>query len=420
MLQTYVNSMDLQQKIKILADGAKYDVSCSSSGSNRANQKGGIGNASVCGICHSFTPDGRCISLLKILLSNNCCFDCLYCLNRKSNDIPRASLEPRELCELTINLYKRNYIEGLFLSSAIEYTPNNTMEKLLTTVVMLRRHYNFNGYIHLKAIPHSDPKLIHEAAKYADRISVNIELPTSQGLKLLAPSKTKDSIIKPMRQLSLIYQESQEQKNKRNAPLPAGQTTQLIIGATPDSDGTILKLSEALYRIYSLKRVYYSAYVPIGTSSLLPATPPNTLRENRLYQADWLIRFYGFNADELGDENSNLNYLLDPKTDWALRNMARFPIEINTAPYEELLRVPGIGVKGAWRIMQSRKVGSLTWEDLKRMRITLKRAKHFITVKGKFEGIENYSKLSQNLIEQSSSRQISMFDSDQGLLTGEL
>ncbi|MDR3319205.1 MAG: putative DNA modification/repair radical SAM protein [Clostridiales bacterium] len=378
--------MTVEQKVGILSDGAKYDVSCSSSGSARAAKSGSLGSAAVGGICHSFTSDGRCVSLLKILMTNNCAYDCLYCVNRRSNDIPRASLAPREIAELTYGMYRRNYIEGLFLSSAIEHSPDRTMELLCETVRILREELGFGGYIHLKGIPHADPAIISRAAALADRMSVNIELPTENGLKLLAPAKTKDSILKPLSQLAEIYAEGQLDRYNPNRALPAGTTTQLIIGATPDSDATIIRLSEGLYRRFGLKRVYYSAYMPLGTSPLLPAVRAPLLREHRLYQADWLLRFYGFSADEILPENTNLNTELDPKSDWAVRNPHLFPIEVNTAPYEMLLRTPGIGPRGAWRIREARAHARLSYEDLKRMRVVLKRARHFITVGGKFYG----------------------------------
>lgn len=433
--------MELFDKIKILSAGAKYDVSCSSSGNERKNYGNMTGNTAACGICHSFTEDGRCVSLLKILMSNDCIFDCQYCVNRRSNDIKRASLSPKELCELTMGFYRRNYIEGLFLSSAVFINPNHTMEVLLKTVKMLREVYMFNGYIHLKAIPHADQLLIEQASRYVDRMSVNIELPTEQSLKLLAPSKTKESILKPMKQLSDIYLNGQElYKSDRllkspeilianptpkpqkqgflKRPIPAGQTTQLIVGVTPDTDGTILKLSQALYRIYRLKRVYYSAYSPVGNPALLPAKPADTKRENRLYQADWLIRFYGFDVDEFISPNTNLNYDLDPKTDWALRNMDKFPVEINSAPYEVLLRVPGIGIKNAWRIVRARKTGNLTLEDLKRMKVVLKRAQNFITINGKFYGERSFQQLTRKML--SDGEQLSMFDDlKYSVITGE-
>ena len=378
--------MDLEERISILTQGAKYDVSCSSSGVGRKNAPGGLGNTKDCGICHSFTEDGRCISILKLLMTNNCSFDCLYCANRRSADVPRASLAPNEICELVTGFYKRNYIEGLFLSSAVEHSPNRTMELLTETVVMLRKLYRFNGYIHLKAIPHADPMLIKRAARYADRMSVNIELPSERSLKLLAPQKTKDSIVQPMRLLARTYLE--EKGNRRHTAIPAGQTTQMIIGASPDTDGTIMRLTQHLYRIYGLKRVYYSAYAPLGTSSLLPALPASMLREHRLYQADWLLRFYGFDVEELLPPGANLPEDIDPKSAWAIYNPDRFPVEVNAATHEELMRVPGLGAAAAWRIVHARRHGPLDFDDLKRMRVVLKRARHFITCKGKYEGID--------------------------------
>ncbi len=288
--------MTLEEKVKILTEGAKYDVSCSSSGSARSGKRGGVGDCAPAGICHSFTPDGRCISLLKILLSNACVYNCKYCVNRREVDLPRATLTPREICEITLGFYRRNYIEGLFLSSAVYASPNETMQALTETVMLLRTEYRFHGYIHLKAIPGCDPEWLDLAAQYADRMSENIELPTSAGLKMLAPQKTKESILKPMKRLSAISAKALALKGKSRI-LPAGQTTQMIIGATPDPDGVILRLSEGLYRQFAMKRVYYSAYVPVGNPSLLPMKPPDLLRENRLYQADWLLRFYGFTAE---------------------------------------------------------------------------------------------------------------------------
>lgn len=383
--------MDIIDKLKILADAAKYDVSCSSSGSKRANKAGGIGNSAPSGICHSWSDDGRCISLLKILQTNNCVYNCSYCVNRVSNDVPRASLTPDELCDLTMNFYRRNYIEGLFLSTAIFSNPDETMETLLRTVKKLRKEHRFNGYIHMKAIPGADNYLIEEAGKYVDRMSINIELPSNQGLKLLAPQKKKEAIIKPMSYLaSQITAKHEERKTSRYAPLfvPAGQTTQMIVGATPDHDIDILKLSENMYSQFRLKRVYYSAYIPVTKHPNLPAiTKPPLIREHRLYQADWLLRFYGFKADELLD-NNNPNFLedYDPKTDWALRNLHFFPVEINKADYEKLLRVPGLGVKSARRIIAARRVSSLDFDDLKRIGVVMKRAQYFITCKGKYKG----------------------------------
>lgn len=378
--------MTLKEKFRVLTEGAKYDVSCSSSGSSRGPQKGKIGLTNVGGVCHSFTADGRCISLLKVLMTNNCIYDCKYCVNRTSADVPRAMLMPEELCEIVMGFYERNYIEGLFLSSAVFRDPDYTMELLLRTVTLLRKKYRFGGYIHMKAIPGASPELIEQAAEIVDRMSMNIELPTSTSLKLLAPQKKKEAITTPMRQLSDLYDEQKNAPSRSRTLIPAGQTTQMIVGATPDPDGVIIRLSEGLYRKFAMKRVYYSAYVPMGDPSLLPLTPPNLLRENRLYQADWLLRFYGFEANELVPVNYNLPSDIDPKSDWALRNMDKFPVEVNDAPYETLLRVPGIGVKNAWRIREARKYTRLDIDDLKRMRVVLKRAKNFLTVNGKFYG----------------------------------
>lgn len=386
--------MDAIEKLKVLADAAKYDVSCSSSGSTRSNKKGGLGNASVAGICHSWSDDGRCISLLKILMTNYCIYDCAYCVNRSSNDLPRAAFTPDEVVDITINFYKRNYIEGLFLSSAVYKSPDYTMEMIYQVVKRLREVENFNGYIHIKAIPGADETIVERVGHLVDRMSVNIELPTEEGLKLLAPQKTKEKILKPMEQIrKSIVQNIDERKVFRSSPkfVPAGQTTQLIIGATPDSDLKILRLSEGLYKGYSLKRVYYSAFVPVSTNSKLPAiSSPPLVRENRLYQADWLLRFYKFEARELLDETKpDFDLALDPKCDWALRNIHLFPVEINKVDYNMLLRVPGIGVKSAMRIVQARRFGSIDFEDLRKMGIVLKRAQYFITCKGKHYGLKS-------------------------------
>lgn len=384
--------VDLMEKLKILSDSAKYDVSCSSSGSNRKNTPGGIGNGHMAGICHSWADDGRCISLLKVLFSNACVYDCAYCVNRITNDIPRASFTPEELCELTIQFYRRNYIEGLFLSSAVMKSPDYTMERMIKALKLLRINYRFNGYIHFKAIPGADQRLIDEAGLYADRMSINVELPSRHGLKLLAPQKEAEKIITPMSYISSRIQESKElRKVMRSAPnfVPAGQSTQMIIGATRDHDATILHLSEQLYQRYSLKRVYYSAYVPVNQHPNLPAvyTEPPLLREHRIYQADWLLRFYGFTARELLDEaNPDLTMDVDPKCDWALRHLDQFPVEINRAPYEMLLRIPGIGVQSALKIVKARRIGSLSYEHLKQFRVVLKRARYFITCQGKYYG----------------------------------
>jgi len=390
--------LSLEDKIRILTEGAKYDVSCSSSGSARAEARGGVGDCAPAGICHSFTPDGRCISLLKILMSNECIYNCKYCVNRREEDVERARLTPREICEITIGFYRRNYIEGLFLSSAVFSTPDETMALLTETVIMLRTEYRFFGYIHLKAIPGCDPEWLDLAAAYADRMSENIELPSSAGLKMLAPQKTKESILKPMKRLAAISAKALTMKG-RSRILPAGQTTQMIVGATPDADGTVLRLSQGLYRNFAMKRVYYSSYIPVGNPSLLPTKPPDLIRENRLYQADWLLRFYGFQAEELLGPQENFDPSVDPKSDWALRHPECFPVEINTAPYEMLLRVPGIGVKSAWRIARAREVATLRYEDLKKMKVVLRRAAHFITCNGKYYGCgENRAVLKSYLL----------------------
>ncbi len=415
------------ERLKILTESAKYDVSCSSSGSRRTNVKGGTGNASPAGICHSFTPDGRCVSLLKILLSNRCAYNCLYCPNRAEADVPRASATPDEICELTLAFYKRNYIEGLFLSSAVEGSPDATMEKMLDTVIKLRKVYRFNGYIHLKGIPQADRSLISRAGLYVDRMSFNVELPSEKSLRLLAPQKSKEGVLQPMKQLALEKAAVREEKAKhRKMFLPAGQTTQLIVGASPESDGQILKLSQAMYRRFSLKRVYFSSYIPVVRHSLLPDRCAGLLREHRLYQADWLMRFYGFSAEEIAGENENLPEEYDPKCAWALKNMQLFPVEINKAPLEALLRVPGIGTLGAYKIIKARKYAALDFDDLAKMRIVLKRAKHFITCGGKFYGSENISAVKTMLmLEEKSERyeQLSLFSAPEvslSALTGQL
>lgn len=408
-----------EKKLEILTAGAKFDVSCSSSGSSRKNTGCGIGNGAASGICHSFTPDGRCISLLKILMSNECLYDCEYCPNRRSADCERTRISPDDICELTINFYKRNYIEGLFLSSAVFESPNKTMELLYETVSKLRKVYNFHGYIHLKGIPHADEGIVMKAAGLVDRMSYNIELPSEQSLKLLAPQKTKTSLVTPMKNLKYAVDYARENKLK-NRPLPAGQTTQMIIGASPESDGQILKLSEALYRKMDMRRVYYSSYVPVVESSKLPAVGAGLLREHRLYQADWLIRFYGFDVREICSENENLSLEYDPKCAWALKNMHLFPVEINRAPLEVLLRVPGIGTKGAYKIIEARKFAALDFDNLAKMRIVLKRAKHFITCKGKFYGSDSLPFVQTALLldgRQEVDEQLSMFSTAETALT---
>lgn len=420
--------MEIQSKLKILSAAARYDVSCSSSGSKRKNTQGGTGNAFESGICHSFAADGRCISLLKILLTNQCVFDCAYCINRSSSDVERAAFTPEEVIDLTMNFYKRNYIEGLFLSSAVFKNPNYTMELILEIVMKLRTIHKFNGYIHIKAIPGADSRLIQRAGTYVDRMSVNIELPSDESLKLLAPQKTRDSILKPMAFIgSQIAANKEEKKLFANAPsfVPAGQSTQLIVGAAPDNDLKIIRLSENLYDKLRLKRVYYSAYVPVSSNPRLPSlqAPPPLLREHRLYQADWLLRFYGFRANELLNEtNPNLNINFDPKTDWALRNLDRFPVEINTAPMDILLRVPGIGMRSVQKICNARKVHFLSYEDVKKLGVVLKRAQYFITCRGKYFGDVAFSeslikykltpKVDMNLVENPTFEQLSIFSSN--------
>ncbi|MCT4596507.1 MAG: putative DNA modification/repair radical SAM protein [Vallitalea sp.] len=382
------------KKLQVLADAAKYDVSCSSSGVNRKNT-GRIGSSSVSGICHTWSSDGRCVSLLKILLTNYCVFDCEYCVNRLSNDVERASFTPEEVAELTIEFYRRNYIEGLFLSSAVEKNPNHTMENIVKTLLILRNKYHFSGYIHVKAIPGADEILIRQAGELADRMSVNIELPTEDGLKLLAPQKSMKKLFLPMNQIKEGIDKSNYQLTKyRNAKkfVPAGQSTQMIVGATNESDLSMLNITDKLYKSFSLKRVYFSAYVPVNRGNNLPAlnTAPPMLREHRLYQADWLLRFYKFEANELLDkENPNFDTNFDPKMIWALRNINEFPKEINNVSLQELLRIPGIGMVSARRIIKQRKVRKVTYEDLKKIGVFLKRARFFLTCSGKYYGEKN-------------------------------
>ncbi|MEO3944758.1 putative DNA modification/repair radical SAM protein [Gorillibacterium sp. CAU 1737] len=386
--------MDVIDKLTILTDSAKYDVACTSSGVNRSNTPGTLGNAVSMGICHSFSADGRCISLLKVLMTNVCIYDCAYCVNRKSNDTRRAAFTPRELADLTIQFYRRNYIEGLFLSSGIMRNPDYTTEKLIETLDLLRTEYRFGGYIHVKAIPGAAPELLTRLGHLADRMSVNIELPSQDSLKQLAPDKSKESILLPMGHLKeRIAENKTDIVQYKHAPkfAPGGQSTQMIVGATPDTDYRILNLSEGLYRKFKLKRVFYSAYTPVLEHSLLPAldVKPPLLREHRLYQADWLLRFYGFEAKELLDEkNPNFNPLIDPKCNWAIHHMEQFPLEVNRAPYEMLLRVPGIGVKSAQRILKARRAGMLDFIALKKLGVVLKRAQYFILCNGRtLEGL---------------------------------
>ena len=402
--------MTLKEKLIILADSAKYDASCSSSGSNRKNM-GGTGNAAYSGICHSFASDGRCISLLKILMTNCCIFDCKYCINKRSNNVKRAIFTPEEICELTMNFYRRNYIEGLFLSSGIIKSPDYTMELLIKTIRLLRMKYHFHGYIHSKAIPGASTHLLKELGNLVDRLSANIELPTESGLKLLAPNKEENKVIKIM---------SYVKENHNRSYVPAGQSTQVIIGATKETDLDIMAKSEALYKSYDLKRVFYSAYIPVNKDKVLPMlkTPP-LVRENRLYQADWLLRFYGFRVKDLLDEdNPNFNILMDPKANWALRHLNEFPKEINTVSYYDLLKVPGIGIKSAKRIIACRKNFKITFEDLKKMGVVIKRAKYFITCNNKYFMSSEYFRksfieanliLEDNVKIESKKEQLSLF-----------
>ncbi len=381
--------MSVMDKLKILGAAAKYDVSCSSSGSSRKNDGQGIGNTVAAGLCHSFAADGRCVSLLKILFTNECIYDCRYCVNRCSNDVPRASFTPDEVCELTMEFYRRNYIEGLFLSSGILYSPNYTMELICETVHKLRTVHRFQGYIHIKAIPGADPLLIQRAGYLADRMSVNLEMATAEGLRAMAPNKHRRNILKPMRQIQNgIVENKNELTLYRHAPhfCEAGQSTQMVIGALPESDYQIMSVAENLYDKFSLKRVYYSAFVNVNEDKDLPALAggPPLLREHRLYQADWLLRFYDFKVDELlTAERPNFNTAIDPKADWAVRHLELFPVEINRADYRLLLRIPGVGVKSARRIVSARRFGSLTFEDLKKIGVVLKRALYFITCNGR-------------------------------------
>lgn len=497
--------MDVMEKLQILADSAKFDVACTSSGSDRKGVAGAIGNSVAPGICHTFSADGRCISLLKILYTNHCVFDCKYCINRSSNDIPRAGFTPEEVCRLTIEFYRRNYIEGLFLSSGINHTPNKTMAEIIETLMLLREKYHFNGYIHCKAIPGADPDLIELCGWYADRMSINLELPTTEGLKALAPNKTRKTILLPMRQVQagieenmqvlgvndsrgrywytarelgrkeenttlllrdqlrkkILMQEEKETEElfaasasdvlpvalddnfleagqvglhmKKEAKwanqshtgrfVPAGQSTQMIVGATGESDYQILSVSEALYKKFDLKRVFYSAFIRVNDDSALPVIPggPPLRREHRLYQADWLLRYYGFEAKELLSEKTpNFNEFLDPKCDWALRHPEQFPVEVNRADYYTLLRVPGIGVKSARRIVQARKTGKLDFADLKKIGVVLKRAIYFITCSGAYYFSFRFTEgmILQNLLlcekpfngESAQYRQMTLFD----------
>ena len=420
--------MDLLEKLTVLTDAAKYDAACTSSGVRRGFQPGKIGNttSSIAGCCHSFSADGRCITLLKVLMTNSCVYDCRYCVNRRSNDTRRAAFTPKELAELTIQFYRRNYIEGLFLSSGVLRSPDYTTEQMIEALRILREDYGFNGYIHAKAIPGTSPELVYRLGLLADRLSVNIELPSEQGLRSLAPDKSRSAILRPM---GLIRDQARQSKSEltkyKHAPAfaPAGQSTQLIVGATQDTDRHILHLTESLYAKYRLKRVFYSAYVPIVESSLLPSldTKPPLLREHRLYQADWLLRFYGFRAEELLDEqHPDFNPRIDPKCFWAICHPEQFPVEIMRAEYETLLRVPGIGPVSARRIVSARRVSHLRYEDLSRLGVVLKRAQFFITCGGRMRSGLRFSAgtllcqleaVERGQLPQAEAQQLSLFDS---------
>lgn len=420
--------MDLLDKLTILSDAAKYDAACTSSGVKRGFQPGKIGStsSSIAGCCHSFSADGRCITLLKVLMTNCCSFDCKYCVNRRSNDVRRAIFTPKELADLTIEFYRRNYIEGLFLSSGVLRSPDYTTELMIRSLRILRHEYGFNGYIHAKAIPGTSPELVQQLGLLADRLSVNIELPSQEGLQMLAPDKTKQAILKPMQQIrDRAAQSKQELDQFKHAPVfaPAGQSTQLIVGATKDTDRHILHLTQSLYDKYKLKRVFYSAYVPVVEHALLPSTDtkPPLLREHRLYQADWLLRFYGFRAEELlSEETPDFNPLIDPKCHWAIGHLEQFPVEIMRADYEVLLRVPGIGPVSAKRIISARRTGHLQFEDLKKLGVVLKRAQFFITCCGKMRSglrfsaatlAQQLAAIEQGQLPSESVQQLSLFDS---------
>lgn len=446
------------RKLQVLADSAKYDVSCSSSGSDRKGS-GGLGTAHASGICHSWGADGRCISLLKVLFSNKCMYNCEYCINRRNNDFPRESFEPEELAELTIEFYRRNYIEGLFLSSAVEKSPDYTVERMLRCLEILRYQYNFGGYIHAKIIPGAAPELVHRIGLVADRVSVNIEMPSAKSLEVFAPQKKPKEIFTPMRQItnSLIERKALKgpgnmfrgvdlntpsnmistgnaperlgsddfgmmpalRADKKELFAPAGQTTQMIIGAGEETDKSILTTSENLYRTFKMKRVYYSAYVPVVDSPLLPSrgTLPPLRREHRIYQADWLLRFYGFNAGELfSDKDANLDPDLDPKVMWAIRNLEEFPVEVNTAPLDVLMRIPGIGSVSARRIVRQRRFSAVRYEDLKKMGVVLKRARYFLLCCGRYYGEKNFcpEKIRNSILQQEQGVQMSFFDGGTG------
>ncbi|GAA3513851.1 putative DNA modification/repair radical SAM protein [Aquimarina addita] len=415
----------IKEKLSILADAAKYDVSCSSSGSKRANDRKGLGNTTQSGICHSYTEDGRCVSLLKILLTNHCIFDCAYCITRKSNDIKRAAFKIQEVVDLTIHFYRRNYIEGLFLSSGIFKSPDYTMERLVSVAKKLRQEENFNGYIHLKSIPGASDELMYEAGLYADRLSVNIEIPTISGLKLLAPDKKHEDFLKPMKKVkNEIIKYKAERKILKSTPTyaPSGQSTQMIIGATGESDRDIMYSATHYYKEYNMRRVYYSGYIPITEDSRLPGpeTQVPILRENRLYQTDWLLRFYGFSVAELLNETyQNLDLEIDPKLSWALRNLHFFPVDINNADKKMLARIPGIGMQSVSKIIQARKFRKLDWTHLKAIGIAMNRASYFIICNSR----EFYSKdltptmLKQKILKSSKSKHRALFNNQLSLFS---
>ena len=415
-----MNFERIKEKLSILADAAKYDVSCSSSGSKRTNTNKGLGDSSGMGICHSYTEDGRCVSLLKILLTNHCIFDCAYCVSRKNNDIKRAAFKIQEVVDLTINFYRRNYIEGLFLSSGIFHNPDYTMERLVSVAKKLRLEENFNGYIHLKSIPGCSDELMREAGLYADRLSINIEIPTVSGLKLLAPEKDHKDFIKPMEKVkNEIIQYKAEKRIIKNTPVyaPAGQSTQMIVGATGESDKDIMYSAVHYYSTYNMKRVYYSGYVPILEDNRLPAlgTEVPMLRENRLYQTDWLLRFYGFDVRELLNQNHpNLDIDIDPKLSWALRNMHMFPVDVNTADKQLLARIPGLGMKSVHKIINARKYRRLNWENLKAIGIAMSRAKYFMVCNSSdFESRDLEPERIKSMILQSSQSKYQKFYNQQ-------
>ena len=415
-----MNFERIKEKLNILADAAKYDVSCSSSGSKRLNTNKGLGDSSGMGICHSYTEDGRCVSLLKILLTNHCIYDCAYCVSRKSNDIKRAAFKIQEVVDLTINFYRRNYIEGLFLSSGIFHNPDYTMERLISVAKKLRLEENFNGYIHLKSIPGCSDELMREAGLYADRLSINIEIPTVSGLKLLAPEKDHKDFIKPMEKVkNEIIQYKAEKKILKSTPVfaPAGQSTQMIVGATGESDKDIMYSAVHYYSTYNMKRVYYSGYVPVLEDNRLPAlgTEVPMLRENRLYQTDWLLRFYGFDVRELLNQNHpNLDIDIDPKLSWALRNMHHFPVDVNTADKQMLARVPGLGMKSVYKIINARKYRRLNWENLKAIGIAMSRAKYFMVCNSAdFESRDLEPKRIKSMILQTSTSKYQKFYNQQ-------